>query len=176
MPTAAHRPLVRRWSYLATPRTGSIRHPCARVRRVDLPEPDARRRLADARVAVLATVSEAGQPHLVPVTFAVDGAHVYIAVDAVKPKKTTRDLRRLRNIRGNPRVAVLADRYDDDWAALWWVRADGRAAILDDPRRMAGPLELLAGRYRQYREGPPPGPVIDITVERWTGWAASPRA
>ena len=125
-------------------------------------------------MARLATVTEAGRPHIVPVTFAVDGDHVYIAVDA-KPK-TTANLRRLRNIRGNPRVALLADHYDDDWTSLWWVRADGLAAIADDPRQMAGPIALLAGRYRQYREKPPPGPVIDITVERWTGWAASPPA
>ena len=127
--------------------------------------------LADARVARLATVTEAGRPHIIPVIFAVNGNLLYTAVDA-KPK-TTANLRRLRNIRGNPQVAVLADRYHDDWTALWWVRADGRAAILEDPRQMAGPIALLAGRYRQYRDKPPPGPVIDITVERWTGWTAS---
>jgi PPOX class probable F420-dependent enzyme len=147
--------------------------PTEREVALDLPERDARRLLADASVARLATVTEAGRPHIVPVTFAVDGEHVYIAVDA-KPKKTTRNLRRLRNIRGNPQVAVLADRYDDDWTSLWWVRADGCAAITEDPRQMARPIALLARRYRQYRENPPGGPVIDITVERWTGWAASP--
>jgi PPOX class probable F420-dependent enzyme len=139
---------------------------------LDLPERDARRLLADARVARLATVTEDGRPHIVPVTFAVDGDHVYIAVDA-KPK-TTRYLRRLRNIRANPCVAVLADRYADDWASLWWVRADGRAQVAEDPRQMAGPIALLARRYPQYLEQPPGGPVIDIAVERWTGWAASP--
>jgi PPOX class probable F420-dependent enzyme len=123
-------------------------------------------------VARLATVTEAGRPHIVPVTFAVDVDHIYVAVDA-KPK-TSRNLRRLRNIRGNPQVAVLTDHYDDDWTALWWVRADGRAAILEDARQMAAPIALLAARYRQYRETPPAGPVIDITAERWTGWAASP--
>ena len=139
---------------------------------MNLTERDARQRFAGAAVARLATVTEAGRPHLVPVTFAVDGDRIYVAVDA-KPK-STRHLRRLRNIRANPQVAVLADRYDDDWAALWWVRADGRAVILDDPRQMAGPVALLAGRYPQYRELPPAGPVIEITAERWTGWAAAP--
>ena len=122
-------------------------------------------------MARLATVTEAGWPHIVPVTFALAGDHIYIAVDA-KPK-TTSNLRRLRNIRGNPQVALLADHYDDDWTSLWWVRADGQAAIAEDPRQMAGPIALLASRYWQYREKPPPGPVIDITVERWTGWTAS---
>ena len=149
------------------PDPGAPREPA-----LDLTEQDARRLLAGARVATLATVTETGRPHLVPVTFAVDGDHVFIAVDA-KPK-TTRNLRRLRNIRAHPLVAVLADHYDDDWAALWWVRADGRAAILESPPQMAGPIALLAGRYRQYRDDPPAGPVIDITAERWTGWAASP--
>jgi len=132
---------------------------------------EARSRLAAARVARLATVSAQGQPHLVPVTFAVDGDHLYTAVDA-KPK-TTRDLRRLANLAANPHVAVLADRYDDDWSALWWVRADGTGMVIDDPARMAAPIELLAARYPQYRDNPPGGPVIAIRVDRWTGWSAS---
>ncbi len=141
---------------------------------------DARRRFAGVRVARLATVSPDGRPHVVPFTFALGsrarGAgsgpedHIYSAVDA-KPKSTN-DLRRLRNIRANPRVAVLADHYEDDWDGLWWVRADGQAAILDDPVTMAPALALLAGRYPQYREHPPGGPVISIHVDRWTGWTA----
>jgi PPOX class probable F420-dependent enzyme len=137
---------------------------------VNLDPAEARRRFAAAPVARLATVGPAGQPHLVPVTFAVDGDRVYTAVDA-KPKTTT-DLRRLRNIAVDPRVAVLADHYEADWAALWWARADGTAALLDRPADMAGPLRLLAARYPQYRASPPAGPVIRIQVTRWTGWAA----
>src|SRR5580704_17975505 len=79
----------------------------------------ARQRFAGARVARLATAGLDGQPHLVPFTFALDRHpgqedRIYSAVDA-KPKSTT-DLRRLRNIRANPWVAVLADHYEDDWA------------------------------------------------------------
>lgn len=105
-----------------------------------------------------------------PVTFAVDGDRIYTAVDA-KPKSTT-NLRRLRNIRDNPHVAVLADHYADDWSALWWVRADGRAAVVSDAEAMARPLRLLAERYPQYIASPPGGPVIVIQVDRWTGWSA----
>ena len=97
---------------------------------------------------------------------------LYSAVDA-KPKASA-DLRRLRNIRANSRVAVLADHYEDDWGRLWWVRADGQAAILDDPAAMAPALALLAARYPQYRLQPPGGPVISIRVTRWSGWAARP--
>jgi PPOX class probable F420-dependent enzyme len=133
----------------------------------------ARRRFAGVPVARLATVAPDGQPHLVPVTFAVDADRIYTAVDA-KPKTTT-NLRRLRNIRADPRVAVLADHYEADWDRLWWARAEGLASILGEPADRARPLELLAARYPQYRVTPPPGPVIAIAVERWTGWAASDR-
>jgi PPOX class probable F420-dependent enzyme len=136
-------------------------------------------------VARLATIGPAGRPHLVPVTFALDGDRIYTVVDA-KPK-TTPNLRRLRNIAADPRVTVLADHYEDDWDRLWWVRADGLAAILGGPAQApgqpagaagpaadtAGPLALLAARYPRYRAAPPTGPLIRIQVERWTGWAAS---
>ncbi len=143
-------------------------------------DPGAARRLFGAApVARLATVSPAGRPHLVPVTFVLDRRpgqpdHVYTAVDA-KPKTTTR-LQRLRNIQAHPQVALLADHYSADWTRLWWVRADGQAAVLDaaaGAAELAGPLRLLAARYPQYAAQPPAGPVIAIRVDRWTGWAAT---
>src|SRR3954452_24607785 len=96
-----------------------------------LPERTARERFASAPIVRLATLDADGRPHLVPTTFAVEGDHVYTAVDH-KPKRS-RDLKRLRNILGDPRVALLADHYEDDWARLWWARADGVARILADP-------------------------------------------
>ncbi len=148
----------------------------------------ARRLLAAARVARLATASPDGVPHLVPVTFALAGDTVYTAVDGKPkaargaqrgvprgdPRRVPGALRRLDNIRRNPAVALLADHYDEDWAALWWARADGQASVIDDPALMAGPVRLLAGRYPQYAQVPLPGPVIAIRVTRWSGWAASP--
>jgi len=132
----------------------------------------ARSRFAAARVARLATVGADGRPHLVPVVFAVAGDTVYSAVDDVKPKVTQR-LRRLRNIAENPAVALLADHYADDWSALWWVRADGTARLVDpDDAEVERARGLLADRYAQYVAAPPPGPVIAVAVERWTGWAA----
>ena len=134
---------------------------------------EAHARFAGARVARLATVAADGRPHLVPVTFAVEGDTVYTAIDDAKPKATLR-LARLRNIAANPAVALLADHYDDDWAALWWVRADGRARVVepDEPEAARG-RELLAARYEQYTAAPPPGAVIAVAVERWSGWAAT---
>ena len=134
---------------------------------------EARTRFAAARVARLATTGADGRPHLVPVVFAVDGARIYSAVDDVKPKSTTR-LKRLRNIAGNPAVALLADHYEDDWTALWWARADGVARLLDPGEpEAAHARRLLAARYPQYRDAPPPGTVIAVDVTRWSGWAGA---
>lgn len=135
-----------------------------------LTEAEARERLSQARIARLATVGADGRPHLVPVTFAVSGDRILTAVDA-KPKSTT-NLRRLANIRANPLVAVLADYYDEDWSRLWWARADGEAAIIEDIAGMAEPVGLLARRYPAYQEKPPAGPVIAIQVTAWSGWSA----
>jgi PPOX class probable F420-dependent enzyme len=130
---------------------------------------DARCRFAEARVARLATVGADGRPHLVPIVFACLGDVVWTAVDD-KPKRT-RALRRLDNVRANPRVALLADRYDEDWSALWWVRADGTARVVEAAAAPAA-LEALAARYAQYAASPPSGPLLEIAVERWSGWSA----
>lgn len=145
---------------------------------------EARRRFATARVARLATVgsltgadAEEGpgdgaiQPHLVPVTFAAEGEQIFIAVDA-KPK-TTKELKRLRNIREHPRVSLLVDHYAEEWDALWWVRADGVAQIIQEEPDRADPVRLLGEKYEQYVRTPPEGPVIAVTVRRWVGWSAS---
>ncbi|MEO3752641.1 TIGR03668 family PPOX class F420-dependent oxidoreductase [Streptomyces sp. B6B3] len=134
-----------------------------------LPEAEARRRFARARVLRLATVSADGQPHLVPATFAAPADDTLVIAVDQKPKRH-HDLKRLRNIAANDRVSALVDAYDEDWTRLWWARADGRAAILRGDDR-AAPLTALAARYPQYRADRPTGPVIAITVHRWTAWA-----
>ena len=129
---------------------------------------EARERFASARVARLATADADGVPHIVPLVFALEGDTVFSAVDA-KPKRTV-DLRRLRNVAANPRVALLADHYaDEDWGALWWVRADGTGRVLD---AAPGAVALLRERYAQYRDAPPRGPVLAVEVARWSGWHA----
>jgi PPOX class probable F420-dependent enzyme len=138
---------------------------------VRLTEDAARARLSAARVARLATTGRDGQPHLVPVTFAVSADLIYTTVDH-KPKSTVH-LRRLRNIGENPRVSVLADHYSEDWDELWWARADGLARILDADEEIQRPVDLLAERYVQYRDIRPAGPVIAIEVFHWAGWAAA---
>jgi PPOX class probable F420-dependent enzyme len=129
---------------------------------------DPQSRFARASVARLATVTPGGAPHLVPVVFALRGDVVYTAVDA-KPKTTPR-LRRLVNIEDNPRVSMLVDHYADDWTQLWWVRADGVAAVHRDGAEMRHGYELLRAKYPQYQSVPLNGPVITVAVDHWVSW------
>ncbi len=120
------------------------------------------------QVARLATVGTDGRPHVVPICFALEGDRLYTAVDD-KPKRTRR-LQRLANIEANPAVEVVIDHYEDDWSRLWWVRLRGTARIAEDRHAVA----LLVAKYPQYRERPPAGPVIAVTIEERTEWTASP--
>ena len=132
-------------------------------------EDEARRRFGGSPVARLGTVTPDGAPHLVPVTFALDGDVIWWAVDT-KPKRT-RALQRLVNLSVEPRVTLLVDHFEEDWNALWWVRADGVAAVAV-PDETARALTLLAQRYPAYRATPPAGPVVKVTVQRWRWWSA----
>ena len=134
-------------------------------------DPQERRsRLAAARVARLATVSADGEPHVVPVVFVLVGDVVYTAVDG-KPK-TTRRLRRLADVEATGRASVLVDEYDEDWSALWWVRADGAAEVLPGgSAQERGAIDALVAKYPQYAAARPAGPVIAVQVGRWLSWA-----
>ena len=130
-----------------------------------------RARLSAARVGRLATVRPDGRPHLVACCFAVHGDRLWTAVDA-KPKASQR-LQRLDNVRAHQWASLLVDHYEEDWDALWWVRVDGPAAVLEDGDEHAAALAALIAKYRQYTAAAPRGPVIAIEVERWSGWSAS---
>jgi PPOX class probable F420-dependent enzyme len=131
---------------------------------------DVRRLVESARVARLATVGPDGRPHLVPVCFVLLGDVVYSAVDE-KPKRDGR-LRRLANLEATGRACLLVDEYHEDWSALWWVRLDGDGRVVGDVVETADARAALAGKYPQYVQRPPRGPVLAITVTRWTGWSA----
>ena len=122
-----------------------------------------------ARVARLGTHNPHGGIDLVPCTFALVDDDTIVTVVDHKPKRTTR-LQRLENIRANSSVTVLVDHYDDDWSALWWVRARGEARVVDDPEPAL--VEALIAKYEQYRDQPPTGPAIVMRITDLTGWSA----
>ena len=131
---------------------------------------DQRRFLESRRVAHLATADARGMPHVVPVCFALDENAVYVTIDQ-KPKGNPRSLKRLRNIAENPAVALVADRYDEDWSRLGWVMLRGQAQILDSGAEHDLAQDLLRSRYPQYRLMQLAElPVIAIRVERVASW------
>ena len=130
-----------------------------------------RSRLGEARVGRLATVDGSSSPHVIPVCYVLDGDFVYWAVDQ-KPK-STRQLKRLENIRQNPSVELVADNYAEDWTQLWWVRVKADAALLAEGAEASRAVDLLAAKYPQYRQRPPDGPLVRLVVRQWSGWSAS---
>ncbi len=137
--------------------------------------PDDRAFLQEARVGHLATASAAGEPHVIPVCFAFDEAAVYSAIDA-KPKRVdARRLRRLENIRENPRASLVVDRYAEDWRLLRYLLLRGRAEILGAGPDHAHALALLREKYPQYRSMPGfgAGPVIRLIPDTVRSWAAA---
>ena len=136
--------------------------------------------LRTGRVAHLATVSGENTPHLVPVCYEAVGADgalttLYIALDEKRKRVAPGELRRVRNIAGNPAVSLLVDRYDDgDWDRLAFLRVDGRAMILEphDPEHGVA-VAALRAKYPQYRAmALGERPVIRITPTAVRSWGA----
>jgi len=126
--------------------------------------------LSRRKVGHLATADRAGVPHVVPVCFAIAEGALYITIDE-KPKRAGAPLKRLRNIGENPAVAVVVDRYDDDWTRLGWVMLRGRAEVLTGGEEHARAQALLRSRYPQLNEMAIGSlPVIAVRVERVTSW------
>ena len=122
--------------------------------------------LARERVCRLATVSDAGQPHLVPVCHVVDGGKIYIG--------SGDDATKVRNIKANPRVTVAVDLYSDHWAALKGVMVQGRARLIERGSAFQRARRKLYGKYPQYaREAalsPSDSVVIEVTPTHVFTW------
>jgi PPOX class probable F420-dependent enzyme len=137
---------------------------------VRLAPDEVRQRFDRARIGYLATVSNDGGPHVVPVTFALSQNAIVTVTDR-KPKSSTR-LQRHRNIEAQPLASVLIDHYDEDWNTLWWARADGGADLVrpTNPGYVEA-ISALIRKYPQYADDRPDGLMIRINVRRWLGWS-----
>jgi PPOX class probable F420-dependent enzyme len=127
------------------------------------------------RVARLATADADGNPHVIPVCYAFDGACFYTPLDE-KPKRVAESrLRRVRNIVARPEVALVIDRYDDDWSRLGYVLVQGKAVLLAPPETLhAHALALLRERYSQYRAmALEKYSVIAISPEHISSWGSA---
>ena len=127
--------------------------------------------LARQRIAYLATADRGAIPHVVPVCFAITERTLYITIDEKPKRGSAFALKRLRNIAENPAVAVVVDRYDENWARLGWVMLRGRAEILSEGTEHDEAQALLRSRYPQLRPMQIAHyPVVAIRIERTTSW------
>jgi PPOX class probable F420-dependent enzyme len=130
-----------------------------------------RRFLVQQRVAHLATADRRALPHVVPVCFAIAGSSLYVAIDEKPKRGPVTALKRLGNIAENPAVAVIVDRYEDDWTRLGWVMLRGHAEILHEGLEHQDAQALLRSRYPQLRAMQIAiYPVIAVRIERTTSW------
>jgi PPOX class probable F420-dependent enzyme len=130
-----------------------------------------RRFLSQQRVAHLATADRRALPHVVPVCFAVAGGTLYITIDEKPKRRPATALKRLKNIAENPAVAVIVDRYDEDWARLGWVMLRGRAEILREGQEHQDAQALLRSRYPQLAAMRiATYPVIAVRIEQTRSW------
>jgi len=138
-----------------------------------LNEPAVREFVAAARIAHLATVSGAGEPHNIPLCFWFDGARFYFVIDEKPKRKGGTEIKRMKNIAGNPRVALVIDHYDEDWNRLAYVLVHGDAKIVGDAAEYALAIQQLRHKYAQYHAmllTQEKNPVIRIEPLRVHAW------
>lgn len=138
---------------------------------MDLPPPQ-RRFLDAARVGRLATADAEGRPAAVPVCFALLDDAVVSPLDE-KPKGVDpTDLRRVNDVEANPSVALVVDRYAEDWSRLAWVQLRGTAALAEPgaPDHGRG-VAALEAKYDQYADHAiEDRPLIRIDVGHARSW------
>jgi PPOX class probable F420-dependent enzyme len=136
--------------------------------------------LAAARTAVLATIDDGGAPRLVPICFVVTESPrlmLHSPLDE-KPKRVVdpHDLRRVHDILERPEVALLIDRWSEDWTRLGWLRLRGLADLVepDDASaegEHATAVAALRRKYPQYETHLlEERPLIRVLIERSRSW------
>lgn len=154
--------------------------------------------IEQARRAVLVTAGSHGTLRPVPVCFALAPSPrdvLWTPLDE-KPKQSEDRLRlaRVRDILARPGVALLVDRWDEDWSRLGWLRLEGSARLLEpdggrsaraddrapdrapatDLAEHAEAVAALRTRYPQYADHALERlPVIRVSVWRVTGWGTA---
>lgn len=135
-------------------------------------EPQERRYLETARIGRLATADAEGRPHAVPVCFALVDDQVVTPIDEKPQDVPPEALRRSRNIRDNPRVALVVDHYTEEWSQLGWVQIRGTATHLEPGETThADAVTALQRKYQQYAaHALEERPIIRVTPGSVLSW------
>jgi PPOX class probable F420-dependent enzyme len=123
------------------------------------------------RVARFATVGADGQPHVIPVCYALIESTVFFTIDE-KPKKQSRTpLKRLQNLIDNPEAALVVDHYEEDWSRLGWVMLQGHADILAAGHEHDLAQSRLRERYPQLKTMRIEAlPVVALRIDHVASW------
>lgn len=149
---------------------------------MQLPEAVVERVLTSWPVARLAVLDGRGRPRVMPVVFARVRGTLWSPIDG-KPKGEGEPAR-VRWVREHPLVELAIDEYAEDWQALWWVRVDGLARVVESPDPSRDPdvapvIEALRRKYPQYEETPvlrDPPTLLAIRPDRIRSWCAGAEA
>ena len=133
-----------------------------------------------ARVARLATIDLECKPHLVPVVFAYDNDRdfYFIPIDEKTKRSRPENLKRVRNIKENPNVALLIDEYNEDWTKLYFIMIQGKASIIGSNKKLdknemsllKKAHKLLRNKYPQYQKTGVGEYVIMIMPQKVIAW------
>lgn len=143
---------------------------------------EARRFLDRHTVGHLATASRDGTPHVVPLCYARIDRHIYFVCDDKPKRHGARELKRLANLRENPRAALVVDDYDDDWRKLSYLLLHLDAAVVDGEREYQTALAALRQRYAPYADMPlhldrnPMVRLLPTSAHFWVAASARPTA
>ncbi len=133
-----------------------------------------------ARVARLATVDLECKPHLVPVVFVYDNDHdfYFIPIDEKTKRSRPENLKRVKNIKENPNVALLIDEYNEDWTKLYFIMIQGKASIIGGKKKLdqnersflKKAHKSLRNKYPQYKKIGVGEHVIMIMPRKVIAW------
>jgi nitroimidazol reductase NimA-like FMN-containing flavoprotein (pyridoxamine 5'-phosphate oxidase superfamily) len=122
--------------------------------------------VAEARVGHLATTRPDTTPHVVPISPVLDLDRLVFATERATVK--------VRNIRGNPAVAVSFDQYHEDWSLLQQVLLYGNAYFIETGPEFERDRNLLYEKYPQYEDSSPieegDSVIVEIEIERASTW------
>lgn len=122
-------------------------------------------------MARLATADADGQPHVVPICYALIDGKVCFTIDQKPKRQAGRNLKRLANIQANPKAALVVDRYDKDWSKLGWVMIQGAAGLLASGKEHGLAQARLRERYPQLVAMHIARlPVVTIRIDRVMSW------
>jgi hypothetical protein len=84
------------------------------------------------------------------------------------------ELARVRDIRADPRVTVLVDRWAEVWTQLAWLRCSGVASIVEPGVSVAdreAAITALRAKHPQYASHDlETRPLVRIAIERADSW------